>query len=232
MEENYKSNKKYKYIHTLFNPENSKFGKIPSKFSTPTTIFKRKRKFEYITNDKGIIGIQWTPQAFYFTNNGLFIYNLNTYTGLVTTTPTTTGFGIDTSGFVQTGTPIRLVAASMKILYGGLIGGISTGGRFITSLSSAIPDNNMSLFSNINLLNDVKTVRASDGIKIIYTPYGPESMTFYKINTNLGRDGDVGNGLLTTQRFVFYGSELSSNQNCIQVIYTQIFEAITCKKFL
>jgi hypothetical protein len=226
------TNKKYKYIHTLYSPEIIKTGKIPSKFSTPTTVFKRQRRIEYTTNDKGIIAIHWSPQAFYLTNIGIFLYNNNAYTGLTAVTPTSTvGLGTDTTNFVPSGTPIRLVSASMKVIYGGGAadgkGGVFIGSKYETSLSTNANDLDASLFTFVNSLNDVKSYRAGDGIKIIYTPYGPDCMNFYKLNSNLGRDGDIGNGLLTTQRFIFYGYELSTTQNCIQVTYTQIFEAIT-----
>jgi len=220
-------NKKYKYISTLLHPELSKYGKIPNSVSTKTTIFKKRRQLEYTTNSNGNISIQWTPQALYLTNDGIFVYNNAGYTGISAGTPTTTGLGIESSGFVTTGRPIRLVAASMIIIYGGSTAnqGILTCGTYETSISTNTPDNNMSIFSQINNLQNIKTVKASDGIKIIYIPFDITCSNFYKLNTNLGKDGTLGNGMLNTQRFVFYGTEMTPSSTCLQITYTQIFES-------
>ena len=228
------NNKKIKYISTLLHPENSKWGRIPNKFSTPTSVFKRRRLLEFSSNSNGMIGLQWSPQCFYLNNNGLFIYNGATFDGIVSTTPTSTGLGVDSSNFIPTNTPIRLVGASLKIIFGGgtsTQSGIFTGGSYETNISTNSADGQMNTFNQINSLKRVKTCKASDGLKIIYLPYDSSCTNFYKINTNLGRNGDSDNGLLNTQRFVFYGTQLPNSSKCIQLIFTQIFESIPTSDF-
>jgi hypothetical protein len=231
-----KNNKKYKYIQTLLHPETSRCTKLPSRMPTPTTVFKRRRQIEFQPNSTGNLSVQWSPQAFYFSNMGIFTYNQTGYNGISTTSATTSGFGIDNTGFVPTGTPIRLVGASMEIIYGGGSltwgsGGIFTGCSYETTISTGVADQNMSYFSQIGNIKNVKTVSASNGLRIIYVPYDMSCSNFYGLNTNLGLNGDLNNGMNMTQRLVFYGNELPQSITCIQIIFTQIFEAVTSSDY-
>jgi hypothetical protein len=220
---------KLKYISTLTHPEKNSDSKIPSNSYIPTVILKRRKRLDFTTNATGLICIQWSPQQFYFSNIGVFLYNAVGYTGTASGTPTTTGLGTDSTGFLPTGTPIRLVGASMIVSYtgGDSQRGIFSGGVYQTFLSTATGDNGMTIFNRIDNIRNSLTVNAKDGLKMIYTPYDNSCFNFYPINTDLGKNGAVGNGLLSTERFIVYGSGLNTSSTCISVVFTQIFEAIT-----
>jgi hypothetical protein len=229
--------KKIKYLLSLVDPENQISSKIPTNYNVPTIKFKRRRQMKFQTNSLGLIQVQWCPQPLFITtngNSGIFVFNGNTYDGNeIQISSTSYGFGQDLSGALPSGTPIRLVSASMKICYPGGISnyqGTFVGASYESPLSTLVPDTSMNIFANVNSLSTVK-LNKGDGIKIIYCPAGPDYKKFYQVDFDLGRDGTIGNGIIEPQRFVFYATDLPPNSLSVQIIFTQVFEAVVSSDF-
>lgn len=225
--------KKYKYIYTLLCPEDSRGCRVPDKFGTPTTIFKRKRQLELFTSTASQICIDWPCQAFYQSNTGIYVYQNSGYNGQNITTPTTFGFGTDNSGFLPNKSPVRLVAASLRVLYTGSTAnqGVFTGAIYNTSIHSGTYDTNMSLLRNIVSLEKNKTYPTKSGIKIIYSPTDISCYQFYQSNSDIGSNQTDGDPKIT-QRILFHAMDVDLNTSCITAIFTQIFESTHSNDYL
>lgn len=228
------SNEKAKYVYSLLYPENVKSCKVPSKIGTPTTVFKRKRMIEFTTNALGNISVQWMCHPFSITASNVgYYYNAVGYNGTTITASSFFTYAADTTGIIPTGTPVRLVAASMKINYSfgnSQYSGVLYGGSYDTPKVTTIADDNMSLFSNIASLPNSKMVNASKGMKIVYVPTNLAYFNFFRVGDVLGNSGagaTLNNDVPTTQCMVFYGTELIPSSTCISISFTQIYEAVT-----
>jgi hypothetical protein len=239
-ESNCKCIQKRKLTKQFFFPEKIQKMRLPSMFGERTCLMKQRHEIFLNTSNNGAFALQWFPQiynttgantltGFYYMGNG------TSYDGFNNPGTATNGPDIDfpLQGFanattIQPWIAVRLVAASIKVMYAGenvvrsgeFIGAINYEQPTIGTTATTIPVTNYTYSQLINM-SSFKKVPVFDGLKIISVPFDYSCFEFIPINF-LG----TGNTILPNimQSFYLIGYGLPNSSGCVKLIIDRVFE--------